>query len=212
MNVNDLKENMDCTIISTKKDKKYESRSVIRKIERNTIYVDVVRYNGKVVNLSSTANHLAIDIKTHEPQIFQYILPEICRRDGRTYYRIDLKNRNSAKYNRRRNARCRIGKIVSARIDDGSETYQCVLKDISAIGFALEFKRSELPKDYRDIKLLRCIYAEVNKVHDIKLTADLKGAVKRTVITEDGHILFGCQMPYSYQVDHYVTRKLGKDR
>ena len=43
MNVNDLKENMDCTIISTKKDKKYESRSVIRKIERNTRYVDVVR-------------------------------------------------------------------------------------------------------------------------------------------------------------------------
>ncbi len=207
MNVNDLKINTECTLISTKKDKKFEAKSVIRIIERGIIYVDVIRRNGKIVNLSGVSNHLTIDIQMKEPQIFQYITPEIYRRNGNVYYRINLRNKNTTKYNRRRNPRYHIGKTVTARIDNNTDVYPCILKDISAVGFALEFHKKELPKNISEITNIRFIFADMDKARDLKITTDLNGRVRRTIETGDGKILFGCQMAYSYQVDRYVTEK-----
>ncbi len=207
MTVKDLKENMSCTLISAKKDRKYESKKVIRIIERDAIYVDATIYKGTLVNVNGVSNHLVIDVKNTEPQIFQYVFPEICKRNGKAYYKIRLRNKSSVQYNRRHNARIRIGRSVAVRADDSSDLFSCTLKDISAVGFALEFIKRDLPAGFENIKSFRCIYTDADRLHDIKFSAELKGVVKRIVDTPEGKKLFGCQMPYSYKIDKYVTDK-----
>lgn len=207
MTINDLKVNTKCMILSTKKDKAFESDTVIRMIDGGYIYVDPTIKNGKIVNLNGVSNHLIIETGPKPPQIFQYIYPEIYRHNGKTYYRIKLRNKNSVKYNRRHNQRITVNKTVSVRIDGGAEIYTCILKDISAVGFALEFTNRDLPPDHKNIKSFRCVYSDLNKVHNIKITVELRGTVRRIVDTADNKTLYGCQMPYSYNVDRYVTDK-----
>lgn len=208
MTVRDLKEGMTCTIISTKKDGKYESDSVIQKINKSTIYVKPTVIDGRVVHLKNVANYLVIDIKDDEPQVFKYVYPLVCKEDGKTYYRIDLKNKISVKYNRRHNARCYLGKSVNVRADKNVATHSCTIKNISAVGFALVFMPRDLPPDYKNVKSFHCVFTDYDPRFGLNITLELNGTVRRIVATNDGRILFGCQMPYSIKTDRYVARKM----
>ena len=207
MTVKDLKENMTCTLISAKKDRKFEKKTTIRIIERDTVYVDATIYKGRLVNVNGASNHLVIDVKSTEPQIFQYVYPEIYKRNGKAYYKISLRNKSSVQYNRRHKPRVHVGKSVAVRADNSSDMISCTLKDISAVGFALEFIKRDLPAHFENIKMFRCIFTDADRLHDIKFSAELKGVVKRVVDTAEDKTLFGCQMPYSYKVDKYVSDK-----
>ncbi len=208
MTIKDLHEGMTCTIISTKKNGKYESRTSIQKIEKNTIYVKPTVIDGRVVQLRDVANYLVIDIKGREPQVFQYVHPEVYKYGGKTYYRIDLKNKISVKYNRRHNYRCSIGKPVFARADKNVATHPCIVKNISAVGFALVFSQKDLPLNYKEVKTFHCVFNDYNPKFGLNTTIELDGQVRRIVETKDGRVLFGCQIPYSSKIDRYVAKKI----
>ncbi len=212
MTIKDLKEGMSCRIISTKKGSKYEADTVIQKISKGAVYIKPIIIGGKIIHLKDVSNFLIINIKGQEPQVFQYVYPLVWRENGKPYYRIDLKHKISVKYNRRHNYRCYIGKSVYARADKNVTTHPCTVKNVSAVGFALVFFKKDLPSNYKAVKTFHCVFNDFDPQFGLNSTIELNGAVKRIVETDDGKILFGCQIPYSPKIDQYVAKRIEIDR
>ncbi len=207
MTIKDLKEGMKCTILSVRKNNKLESTVYIQKITKKCVYTDVIYYEGKIVNIGKVSNFLIIELKGQTPQVFQYVNPVICRIGSRCYYRMELRNKLSVKYNRRHNYRCFIGKTVKAKADNNVTPNYCIFKNLSAVGFALVFDKVNLPKDYRNVKNFSLTYNDPEMGETFPDTLNLKGEVRRIVETQNGKILYGCKIGHTPGVERYVALK-----
>ncbi len=207
MTIKDLKTGMACTLLTMRKKGNYEHETCIRKIEGGYAYIDAAIRDGKVINFGSAGNYLVVKINGENPQIFQYIVPEVCRENGKACYKIDLKHKVSIKYNRRHNIRLKVGKTTNARPDGRQKTYACTIKDISAVGFALVFDRMVLPKDYKTFKKLQFVLSDTDPRYGLHISLELTGDVKRMVNTENDRVLYGCQIPYSSKIEKYIAEK-----
>lgn len=207
MTIKDLKPGMSCTLLTMRKRGNYQSDSSIAHIRGNDVYVDVVIVDNKIVNFGHISNFLIINIAGQRPQIFQYIIPEICKEGSRRYYKISLKNKSSTVYDRRKNFRLRINKSVKAKFDDNASTNRGVIKNISAVGFAIVVDKTNLPKDHMNTKKIFTVLKDGEPEYGLQYTFELKGEVRRIVNTNDGKVLFGCQFPYSHRVEKYIHEK-----
>lgn len=208
MTINDLRVGMKCTILSSRKDKQHTGDVIIRKIKGFDVYVDVIKVDNKIVSLSGVSNFLIVNVPNMDPEIFSYITPVIIqdKADGKSYYKFQLKT-SSKKYNRRKNARLYIGTEVNVRADQNTKTYPCILRDISATGFALVFSPKYIPSNYSKIKSFHLVYNDYDLEHTLKVSLSLTGYVKRCISLDGGRLLFGCWFPKSSKVEKYITDK-----
>lgn len=208
MTINDLNPGMSCTLLTMRKRGKYQADSTILKISNHDLFVDAVTVNGRIVNFGHTSNFLIINLQDRVPQIFQYIVPQLTREDGRYCYKINLKYKLSVIYDRRNNFRLPLNKSVSARFDvREARQYQCLLKNISAVGFGLVLDRTNLPKDYKLTGSINITFSDSEPEYGMEVSFNLTGSVKRIINTKDGRILFGCQFPYSLSIEQYIHDK-----
>lgn len=210
MTIKDFKQGMKCTILAVKKGKQYQGEVTVRKVKKNYILVDVIRVKKRVVSLAGVSNFLLIEDKSGAPNCFQYIIPIIVydRKDKQAYYQIKLKDISSVKFNRRKHFRCPIGAEINVRTDNSQKTYPCLLKDISASGFALIFTGKHIPSEYETIRTFHFIYNDFDLKNCFSATLNLTGVVKRCVHLNENQILFGCQFRESPLVEKYVADKM----
>ena len=207
MTIKDLKRGMNCTILSVHKDKSFEHPVRIQEVKRDTVLTDAIKVDGKVVSLSGVSNFLIVQVANGTPEVFSYVVPVICKEKEQTFYSIRLLHAVSKQYNRRKNTRCPIGAEVNVRADNNRRTYPCVLKDISATGFALVFTGKNIPPDYKNIKTFHCLYSEYDPRAAYRTTLDLTGTVKRRLKIDEQQVLFGCHFAESRIVENYIANK-----
>lgn len=209
MTVEDIRVGMECIIMTMYKGTTIESPVKITDVnpKKYTVMTEAVYYNDKVVSLSKADNHLVFERIGTVPQIFQSIIPNVVndKKNKTSYYSIDLRNKVSKEFNRRKNFRCYIGEKVNVRADEYARTYECILKDVSATGFALVFKTAVAPRNIRDIKRFHFVYNDHRPEFGFVATLNLTGDVRRIVELEDGKILFGCAFPRNLLVEKYIA-------
>ena len=207
MTVRDLKPGMSCTLLTMRKKGKYQSDSTIVRIEGSTIFVKAVIVNNRVVNFGHISNFLIVNVEDDSPQIFQYIVPEIYNEGNSHFYRINLKSKFAVTYDRRKNFRARINKTANARFDDSTSTRHGLLKNISAVGFALVLDGANLPRNHTRTQNIHVSFTDTDPEFGLQTSFELTGEVRRIVNTRDGKILFGCHFPYSYNIEKFVLEK-----
>ena len=209
MTVNDLSIGTECTILTKKRDKKYEGVTKILKKNKNYILTDVIRVKGQIVLFNSGLSFLVVNGKTGVPQAFEYIHPIIVRdMNGKSMYKIELKNSSSKDYNRRRKPRMKVGKDIHVKADNTEKAYACKLKDISANGFALVFTGNSIPSNIKSIKSFQFTFADSDPRLAIKVNFALSGEVRRLACINGNQILVGCQIKDSYDLEQYINKKM----
>lgn len=209
MTIEDIRVGMECIIMTMYKGTTIESPVKITAVnlKKYTVMTDAVFYNDKVVSLSKANNHLVFEQLGTVPQIFQNVLPNVVndKKAKTSYYSIDLRNKASKEFNRRKNFRCYIGEKINVRADEYARTYECILKDVSATGFALVFRVNSIPRDYEKIKRFHFVYNDRHPDFGFNATLNLTGEVRRIVELEDNRLLFGCSIPKNLLVEKYIA-------
>lgn len=210
MTIDDLLPGRVCTILVAVKGMKTEIPTVVRKHKgKHSIIVDAFKKDDKVISLSKALCHLLVEVPEGQPELFKYVVPETTydRKDHVTYYEISLKDKESVTVNRRGAYRLFIGELITVRADENRKTFEVNLKDVSSTGFAIVFKKADLPQGYHDIKRFHFVYNDFEPEVGFSATLSLTGDVRRIIELEDGKMLFGCSFPKSAMVEKYIADK-----
>lgn len=198
MTIDDLAVGTTCTIQINVGNSRIFHDTVIRAVypKKSAILVDALCKNGKYIQLENVENHLVINVENSKPEIFKRIRPILFedKKLGRRFYCIQIKQ-NSIPYNRRESYRCFVGERLNVQIGDNRRTFECVLKDVSATGFALVFDKINMPTNYHSWANFHAVYNLSNEdVGGLRFgVANLKGEVVRCEEMSDEKVLFGCR-------------------
>lgn len=209
MDITSLSVKQTVEIMSSRNRRSISNHVQILRIRNNIIYTTAARHEGKVLNLKKVVNHLVVPSKDSVPQVFKFVSVKIVFdfRLRKKIYAIAIGDKNSTLMNRRRSFRCFIGEKVNAMVDTNAKMYECVLKDLSATGFALVFSETNVPRDYENIRSFHFLYNDKNKSLAFERDIRVMGQVVRVVDLQNGGKLFGCKFPFMQSIETYLLNK-----
>lgn len=210
MTISDLSAGMKCTLLIKIGKTELTHDTVIMAIyeKKQLVMVKPIEKDGKYISLKGAVTHLLFEIENTKPEVFKVVFPVLFydKRLKEQVYAIPLKQ-VSVSYNRRGSYRCYVGDRVNVQIGNNRKTVECVLKDVSATGFALVFEKSKLSPDYDTWSDFHAVYNLSNEdVGGLRFGAiDLRGEVVRIVDVGEDKVLFGCRhLDKVYVLEGYI--------
>lgn len=183
------------------KGQKFEFPSKVVSQENNSIFIEPIRINGKVLTFNASES-IAINIvmirENKSPMVWKGVGVACVHEKSGSFYKITASG-EGFEINRRGAFRLFIGISGVAQLGINRKAVDVIVKDVSENGFS--FVSSEDMENVINMPV-RLVFNDFNKNYS------LMGIIVRKVIINETKVLYGCQLSVNNsQLEQYINQK-----
>lgn len=183
------------------KGQKFEFPSKVVSQENNSIFIEPIRINGKVLTFNSSES-VAINIvmirENKSPMVWKGVGVACVHEKSGSFYKITASG-EGFEINRRGAFRLFVGISGVAQLGINRKAVDVIVKDVSENGFS--FVSSEDMENVINMPV-RLVFNDFNKNYS------LMGIIVRKVIINETKVLYGCQLSVNNsQLEQYINQK-----
>ena len=183
------------------KGQKFEFPSKVVSQENNSIFIEPIRINGKVLTFNASES-IAINIvmirENKSPMVWKGIGVACVHEKSGSFYKITASG-EGFEINRRGAFRLFVGISGVAQLGINRKAVDVIVKDVSENGFS--FVSSEDMENVINMPV-RLVFNDFNKNYS------LMGIIVRKVIINETKVLYGCQLSVNNsQLEQYINQK-----
>ena len=183
------------------KGQKFEFPSKVVSHGNNSILIEPIRINGKVLTFNSSES-VAINIvmirENKSPMVWKGVGVACVHEKSGSFYKITASG-EGFEINRRGAFRLFVGISGVAQLGINKKAVDVIVKDVSENGFS--FVSSEDMDNVINMPV-RLVFNDFNKNYS------LMGIIVRKVIINEAKILYGCQLSVNNsELEHYINQK-----
>lgn len=183
------------------KGQKFEFPSKVVSQENNSIFIEPIRINGKVLTFNASES-IAINIvmirENKSPMVWKGVGVACVHEKSGNFYKITASG-EGFEINRRGAFRLFVGISGVAQLGINRKAVDVIVKDVSENGFS--FVSSEDMENVINMPV-RLVFNDFNKNYS------LMGIIVRKVIINETKVLYGCQLSVSNsQLEQYINHK-----
>lgn len=200
MRIDDLKEAENVILAVTIQGENLEFKSVVIGHNKNSILIEPIRVNEKIINFSSS--HVKLDLlwmrNDQPPVMWKLVHLSIAVRNKKACYAVECTS-EGIQVNRRGAFRMFMGIGGVAQIGSNRKAGNVTIKDISESGFS--FVCEDNLENFKNIPVRLVFNDEEDKF-------SLTGLLVRKEVVEEHKIVYGCILnTKSYMLGKYISRK-----
>ncbi len=183
------------------KGQKFEFPSKVVSQENNSIFIEPIRINGKVLTFNASES-IAINIvmirENKSPMVWKGVGVACVHEKSGSFYKITASG-EGFEINRRGAFRLFVGISGVAQLGINRKAVDVIVKDVSENGFS--FVSSEDMENVINMPV-RLVFNDFNKNYS------LMGIIVRKVIINETKVLYGCQLSVNNsQLEQYINQK-----
>lgn len=183
------------------KGQKFEFPSKVVRQGNNSIFIEPIRINGKVLTFNSSES-VAINIvmirENKSPMVWKGVGVACVHEKSGSFYKITASG-EGFEINRRGAFRLFVGISGVAQLGINRKAVDVIVKDVSENGFS--FVSSEDMENVINMPV-RLVFNDFNKNYS------LMGIIVRKVIINETKVLYGCQLSVNNsQLEQYINQK-----
>lgn len=183
------------------KRQKFEFPSKVVSQENNSIFIEPIRINGKVLTFNASES-IAINIvmirENKSPMVWKGVGVACVHEKSGSFYKITASG-EGFEINRRGAFRLFVGISGVAQLGINRKAVDVIVKDVSENGFS--FVSSEDMENVINMPV-RLVFNDFNKNYS------LMGIIVRKVIINETKVLYGCQLSVNNsQLEQYINQK-----
>lgn len=183
------------------KGQKFEFPSKVVSQGNNSIFIEPIRINGKVLTFNSSES-VAVNIvmirENKSPMVWKGVGVACVHEKSGSFYKITASG-EGFEINRRGAFRLFVGISGVAQLGINRKAVDVIVKDVSENGFS--FVSSEDMKNVINMPV-RLVFNDFNKNYS------LMGIIVRKVIINETKVLYGCQLSVNNsQLEQYINQK-----
>lgn len=183
------------------KGQKFEFPSKVVSQENNSIFIEPIRINGKVLTFNASES-IAINIvmirENKSPIVWKGVGVACVYEKSGSFYKVSASG-EGFEINRRGAFRLFVGISGVAQLGINKKAVDVIVKDVSENGFS--FVSSEDMDNVINMPV-RLVFNDFNKNYS------LMGIIVRKVIINEAKILYGCQLSVNNsELEHYINQK-----
>ena len=183
------------------KGQKFEFPSKVVSQGNNSIFIEPIRINGKVLTFNASES-IAINIvmirENKSPIVWKGVGVACVYEKSGSFYKVSASG-EGFEINRRGAFRLFVGISGVAQLGINKKAVDVIVKDVSENGFS--FESSEDMDNVINMPV-RLVFNDFNKNYS------LMGIIVRKVIINEAKILYGCQLSVNNsELEHYINQK-----